>query len=116
MTRLLVADDEDSIRELLSMGLRYEGFEVETAATGTEALDAVARFRPDAVVLDVMMPGLDGFAHSAEIGARAPATKILLMSGYAGNDAPLRAGTEPLLVKPFAPDTLLERVRGLIEG
>jgi len=115
---VMVVEDNDALRELVVETLRDAGYRVIEAHDGRSALSLFARQSPapDLVLSDVMMPGLDGFALSAEIGARAPATKILLMSGYAGNDAPLRAGTEPLLVKPFAPDTLLERVRGLIEG
>src|SRR3712207_8816485 len=59
--RLLVVDDEPNIRELLSASLRYAGFEVATAADGQKALALAESFRPDLLVLDVMMPGLDGF-------------------------------------------------------
>src|SRR5207253_3150827 len=59
--RVLVVDDEENIRELLAMGLRYEGFEVEVGDGGRAALAAVPKFRPDLIVLDVMMPDLDGF-------------------------------------------------------
>src|SRR5438045_9690014 len=59
--RLLVVDDEPNIVELLSASLRFAGFEVETAAGGLEAVDKARTFRPDLLVLDVMMPGLDGF-------------------------------------------------------
>ncbi|HWD07697.1 MAG TPA: response regulator [Actinomycetota bacterium] len=74
-TRILVADDEENIRELLAMGLRYEGFEVEVAGAGRAALAAVPRFRPDLIVLDVMMPDLDGFDVCRRLqaeGQRAP--------------------------------------------
>ena len=59
--RLLVVDDEPNIRELLSASLRYAGFEVETASDGQQALAMAETFRPDLLLLDVMMPGLDGF-------------------------------------------------------
>src|SRR3954451_17137023 len=59
--RVLVVDDEEHITELVAMGLGYNGFEVERAATGRAALEAIERRRPDLVVLDVMMPDLDGF-------------------------------------------------------
>ncbi len=115
---VMVVEDNDALRELVVETLRDAGYRVIEAHDGRSALSLFARQSPtpDLVLSDVMMPGLDGFALSAEISARAPATRVLLMSGYAGNDAPLRAGAEPLLVKPFAPDTLLERVRGLLEG
>ena len=69
---------------------------------------------PDLVVSDVMMPRLDGFALADELLVRAPGTRVLLMSGYAGADASSRPGREPLLVKPFTPDALLDRVRALL--
>ena len=115
---VMVVEDNDALRELVVETLRDAGYRVIEAHDGRAALSLFARQSPapDLVLSDVMMPGLDGFALSAEISARAPTTRVLLMSGYAGNDAPLRAGAEPLLVKPFAPDTLLERVRTLLEA
>ncbi len=115
---VMVVEDNDALRELVVETLRDAGYRVIEAHDGRSALSLFARQSPapDLVLSDVMMPGLDGFALSAEISTRAPTTRVLLMSGYAGNDAPLRAGAEPLLVKPFAPDTLLDRVRGLLEG
>ncbi len=59
--RILIVDDEPSIVELLSVSLKFQGFEVETASNGAEGLDRARTFRPDAVILDVMMPGMDGF-------------------------------------------------------
>ena len=115
---IMVVEDNDTLRELVVETLRDAGYRVIEAHDGRSALSLFARQSPapDLLLSDVMMPGLDGFALSAEIVSRAPATKILLMSGYAGNDAPLRAGVEPLLVKPFAPDMLLDRVRSLLEA
>src|SRR5882724_2336449 len=59
--RVLVVDDEDNIVELLSVSLKFQGFEVQTATNGAQALDRAREARPDAVILDVMMPGMDGF-------------------------------------------------------
>ena len=69
--RLLVVDDEPDIVELLSASLRFAGFEVGTAASGQEALTLAATFRPDLVILDVMMPGLDGFSVLSRLRAGA---------------------------------------------
>ncbi len=115
---VMVVEDNDALRELVVETLRDAGYRVIEAHDGRAALSLFARqsTAPDLVLSDVMMPGLDGFALSAEITARAPATRVLLMSGYAGTDAPSRAGAEPLLVKPFAPDMLLQRVRGLLDA
>jgi len=114
---VMVVEDNDALRELVVETLRDAGYRVIEAHDGRAALSLFARQSPtpDLVLSDVMMPGLDGFALSAEISARAPATRVLLMSGYAGSDAP-HAGAKPLLVKPFAPDTLLTRVRLLLEA
>ncbi len=115
---VMVVEDNDALRELVVETLRDAGYRVIEAHDGRAALSLFARQSPppELVVSDVMMPGLDGFALSAEISERAPQTRVLLMSGYAGNDAPLLAGKEPLLVKPFRADSLLERVRALLEG
>jgi two-component system OmpR family response regulator len=59
--KILIVDDEPNIVELLSVSLRFQGFDVDTAATGAEGLDKAKVFRPDALILDVMMPGMDGF-------------------------------------------------------
>ena len=70
--RLLVVEDEPNILELLSASLRYAGFDVVTAAAGTEAVQAAQRHRPDLIVLDVMLPDIDGFEVCRMIRARAP--------------------------------------------
>ncbi|MBA2935428.1 response regulator [Sphingomonas sp. CGMCC 1.13654] len=113
---VMVVEDNDALRELVVETLRDAGYKVIEAHDGRSALTLFARQSPppDIVVSDVMMPRLDGFALADELLARAPATRVLLMSGYAGADTSERAGREPLLVKPFTPDALLERVRALL--
>ncbi len=115
---VLVVEDNDALRELVVETLRDVGYRVIEAHDGRSALSLFARQNPppDLVISDVMMPRLDGFALAAEIRDRAPDTRILLMSGYAGTDATGHGGAEAMLVKPFTPDALLERVRGLLEG
>ena len=115
---VMVVEDNDALRELVVETLRDAGYRVIEAHDGRSALSLFARQSPppELVVSDVMMPGLDGFALAAEMKARAPSTRVLLMSGYAGHNAPPLADAEPLLVKPFAPDSLLDRVRTLLEG
>jgi signal transduction histidine kinase len=115
---VMVVEDNDALRELVVETLRDEGYRVIEAHDGRAALSLFARQSPppDLVVSDVMMPRLDGFALSTEIRARAPATRILLMSGYAGASSPAHSGGEPLLVKPFTPDALLARVRVLLDA
>src|SRR3712207_1617411 len=78
--RLLVVDDEPNIRELLSASLRYAGFEVETAADGQQALAMATSFRPDLLVLDVMMPGLDGFGVVRRLRESGRHTPVLFLT------------------------------------
>ena len=68
--RVLVVDDEPNIAEVVTMALRFQGFTVETAATGREALAAVAKFKPHLMVLDVMLPDMDGFEVASRLGAQ----------------------------------------------
>jgi signal transduction histidine kinase len=112
---VLVVEDNDALRELVVETLRDAGYRVIEAHDGRSALNLFSRQSPppDLVISDVMMPRLDGFALSAEILARSPATRVLLMSGYTGADGPSGA---PLLVKPFTPDELLERARALLDA
>jgi signal transduction histidine kinase/CheY-like chemotaxis protein len=112
---IMVVEDNDALRELVVETLRDAGYRVIEAHDGRSALSLFARQSPppDLVISDVMMPRLDGFALSAEILARSPKTRILLMSGYTGADDPSGA---PLLVKPFTPDELLERTRALLDA
>jgi signal transduction histidine kinase/CheY-like chemotaxis protein len=112
---VLVVEDNDALRELVVETLRDAGYRVIEAHDGRSALSLFSRQSPppDLVISDVMMPRLDGFALSAEILARSPATRVLLMSGYTGADGPSGA---PLLVKPFTPAELLERARALLDA
>ncbi len=115
---VMVVEDNDALRELVVETLREVGYRVIEAHDGRSALALFGRQSPppDLIVSDVMMPRLDGFALSTEILARAPDTRILLMSGYAGADATVQSGSEALLVKPFTTDTLLARVRVMLDA
>ena len=115
--RLLVVDDEPNIRELLSASLRYAGFEVATAADGQQALALAASFRPDLLVLDVMMPGLDGFAvvrRLRESGRHTPVLFLTARDGVADRIAGLTAGGDDYVTKPFSLEEVAARLRGLL--
>src|SRR6185312_15235587 len=73
--RILVVDDEPNIVDVVSMALRFHGYAVETAGTGAEALSAVTAFRPDLVVLDVMLPDMEGFEVARRLGAERAGTR-----------------------------------------
>ena len=116
--RVLVVDDDDAVRQIVRLNLELEGFDVETAVDGQDCLDRVGQARPDAVVLDIMMPRLDGWETLARLRAN-PATvglKVLVLSARA-MEADLRrgdrAGVDAYLTKPFDPDELVDTVRRL---
>jgi len=116
--RVLVVDDDDVIRQLITVNLELEGFDVTTAVDGQDCLDQVAQVAPDVVTLDIMMPRLDGWEAAARLRAD-PATagiKVVLLSARA-QEADLergsRLGVDAYLTKPFDPDELIEVVRRL---
>jgi signal transduction histidine kinase/CheY-like chemotaxis protein len=113
--KVMVVEDNDGLRELVVETLRDAGYRVIEAHDGRAALSLFARQAepPELVLSDVMMPILDGFQLAAEIRARAPMTRVLLMSGYTGAQTAAAPG-ETLLVKPFTTGALLDRVRQTI--
>jgi two-component system, OmpR family, response regulator MprA len=115
--QILVADDELAVREALRRVLESEGYDVLLATDGMETLDAFATSPPDAAVVDVMMPGLDGLEVCRRLRARGNATPILLLTArrdVSDRVAGLDAGADDYLSKPFAIDELLARLRALL--
>jgi two-component system, OmpR family, response regulator len=115
--RLLVVDDEPNIRELLSASLRYAGFEVATAADGQQALALADTFRPDLLVLDVMMPGLDGFGVVRRLRQAGRHTPVLFLTARdAAEDkvSGLTLGGDDYVTKPFSLDEVLARIRAVL--
>jgi two-component system, OmpR family, response regulator MprA len=114
---ILVVDDDPPIRRMLDRTLAAEGYRIETAGDGGEALAAVERSAPDLLVLDVAMPGLDGLAVCRRIRGKGLATPVLLLTArdeVGERVAGLDAGADDYLVKPFATEELLARVRALL--
>ena len=111
--RILIADDEANIRRILETRLRIAGFEVAAAANGTQALELFRSFEPDALVLDVMMPELDGFAVTERIRAQSEVPIILLtsLSDVGDRVTGLRLGADDYILKPFSPKELELRIR-----
>jgi two-component system, OmpR family, response regulator MprA len=115
--RILVVDDEPAVRNSLVRALRLEGYDVELAADGEEAVVAVGRSLPDAVVLDVLMPRLDGIAACRRLRAQGDRTPVLMLTArdaVSDRVAGLDAGADDYLVKPFALEELLARLRALL--
>jgi two-component system OmpR family response regulator len=115
--RILVVDDEPSITDLVSTVLRYEGFQVETAATGRRALRSVTSFRPHLVVLDVMLPDLDGFDVQRRMAADGLRTPILFLTARDATEDKIRGltmGADDYVTKPFSLQELVARVRAIL--
>ena len=116
-TRVLVVDDESNITDLVATVLRYEGFEVQTAATGRDALNAVRAFRPALVVLDIMLPDLDGFEvqrQLADNGGKIPVVFLTAKDGTEDKVRGLTMGADDYVTKPFSLEELVARVRAVL--
>ncbi|WP_290865870.1 response regulator transcription factor [Hamadaea sp.] len=115
--RMLVVDDEPTLAELLSMALRYEGWEVRSAADGGSAVRTAREFRPDAVVLDMMLPDFDGLQVLRKLRAEAPELPVLFLTAKDSVEdrvAGLTAGGDDYVTKPFSIEELVARLRALV--
>jgi two-component system, OmpR family, response regulator len=115
--KVLVVDDEESITDLISTALRYVGFDVETASTGRQALDRALSFRPELIVLDVMLPDLDGFEVTRRLrsdGVRVPVVFLTARDATEDKVAGLTIGGDDYVTKPFSLEELVARVRAVL--
>lgn len=115
--RVLVVDDEANIAELISMALRYEGWQVRAAHTGSKAVAAAKEFRPDAVVLDIMLPDFDGLEVLRRIRSTDPGVPVVFLTARDAVEdrvAGLTAGGDDYVTKPFSLEELVARLRGLM--
>jgi two-component system response regulator MprA len=115
--QILVVDDERAVREALARALELGGFDVALAADGTEGLGLVEQESPDVVVLDLMMPGLDGVQACQILRARGDRTPVLMLTArteVASRVEGLEAGADDYLIKPFALEELLARLNALL--
>jgi two-component system response regulator MprA len=117
MASVLVVDDDRKLLKMLSRTLQYEGFDVATAADGQEALQQVEARKPDVIVLDWLMPGLDGIGVIDRLRAARDDTMILMLTARDAIEdrvEGLGSGADDYLVKPFAPAELLARIHALL--
>lgn len=116
-TRILVIDDDPSVTSLLKRGLSYEGYRVDAAATGRDGLDVARERPPDLVILDVMMPGIDGLEVCRRLRAADPSLPIIMLTARDGTGDQVRGletGADDYVVKPFTFEVLLARIRALL--
>jgi two-component system OmpR family response regulator len=115
--RVLVVDDEPTLTDLLQMALRYEGWEVKTASDGRRALALAREFRPDAIVLDMMLPDIDGMQVLSRVRQDGQQTAVLFLTAKDSLEDRingLTAGGDDYVTKPFSLEELVARLRGLI--
>ena len=119
MPRILVAEDEKDIRELIAFTLRFAGFDVLLATNGAEAVEIAEAERPDLVILDVRMPKMSGYEACRRLkeNPQTASLPVVFLSAK-GQDSEiqqgLESGAEEYILKPFAPDELIQQVRGIL--
>jgi two-component system OmpR family response regulator len=115
--RLLIVEDEPNILELLAASLRFAGFEVATAAGGAEAVSAVQRHRPDLIVLDVMLPDMDGFDVLRRLRGGGTRTPVVFLTARDGTEDKIRGltlGGDDYVTKPFSLEEVVARIRAVL--
>ena len=114
---IVVVDDEHSIRELVSASLHFSGFDVKTASNGTEAIDVITQTNPDIVVLDVMLPDIDGFTVTRRIrqqGVEAPVLFLTARDDTQDKVMGLTVGGDDYVTKPFSLEEVVARIRAIL--
>jgi two-component system OmpR family response regulator len=115
--RILVVDDEPNILDVISMALRFQGFRVETAANGREALAAVRSFQPHLMLLDIMLPDMEGFEVARRLGAERAGIPIVFLTARDTTEDKVRGltmGGDDYVTKPFSLEELVARIRAIL--
>jgi two-component system OmpR family response regulator len=115
--RILVVDDEPNIVDVISMALRYQGFEVGSAGTGADAISQVKAFRPHLMVLDVMLPDMEGFDVAERLGAQRADVPIIFLTARDSTEDKIRGlttGGDDYVTKPFSLEELVARIRTVL--
>jgi DNA-binding response OmpR family regulator len=119
LSKVLVVDDEENIVEFIKLGLKYEGFQVESIADGLQALPTAQRINPDLVILDLMLPGIDGLEVCRRLRTNPTTRDIPVLMLTAKDEvkdrvAGLKTGADDYLTKPFSFEELVERIRAIL--
>jgi two-component system, OmpR family, response regulator len=115
--RILVVDDEPNIADVVAMALRFQGFTVETVHNGQSAISAVNSFKPDLIVLDVMLPDLDGFEVASRLGGPRGRVPVIFLTARDATEDKIRGlsiGGDDYVTKPFSLEELVARVRTIL--
>src|SRR6195256_361438 len=115
--RVLVVDDEANIVDVITMALRFQGFSVESAHSGADALASVASFKPHLIVLDVMLPDMEGFEVARRLGAERAGVPIIFLTARDATEDKVRGlttGGDDYVTKPFSLEELVARVRNVL--
>jgi len=115
--RVLVVDDEPNIVDVVTMALKFQGFSVESAGTGAQALSAVASFHPHLIVLDVMLPDMEGFDVAQRLGAQHARVPIIYLTARDATEDKIRGlslGGDDYVTKPFSLEELVARIRSIL--
>jgi len=115
--RVLVVDDEPNIVDVIAMALRFQGFAVESAGTGSAALAAAAAFRPDLIVLDLMLPDMEGFEVARRLGTGRARVPIVFLTARDATEDKVRGltlGGDDYVTKPFSLEELVARIRSIL--
>src|SRR5688572_21980545 len=115
--RLLLVDDEDNLRSMLEAALRHYGFDVSAVANGRDAIEAATEQQPDLIVLDVMLPDLDGFEVCRRLRSDGHRTPVLFLTARDATEDKVRGltlGGDDYLVKPFSLDELVARTQAVL--
>jgi two-component system OmpR family response regulator len=115
--RVLVVDDEPNIADVIAMALRYQGFTVETAGDGHSALRAVSDFKPHLMVLDIMLPDMEGFEVAQRLGAQRSTVPIIFLTARDSTEDKIRGlttGGDDYVTKPFSLEELVARIRTIL--
>jgi two-component system, OmpR family, response regulator len=117
LRRVLVVDDEPNIVDVIGMALRFQGFSVESAANGREAIAKVGDFRPHLMVLDVMLPDMEGFDVAERLGAQRSRVPIIFLTAKDATEDKIRGltvGGDDYMTKPFSLEELIARIRSIL--